>query len=49
MLILQFLVCGFLAGFNRRPPDAMAIWFCFPETSAVSPVTRNRHSSDAND
>ncbi len=25
MLILQFLVSGFLAGFNRRPPDACLI------------------------
>ena len=25
MLILQFLVYGFLAGFNRRPPDALSL------------------------
>ena len=40
-------VCGFLAGFNRRPSDARAIWFCSPETPAVSPVTINRRLSDA--
>ena len=38
---------GFLIGFNRRPPDARACGFGFPETPAVSPVTINRRLSDA--
>jgi len=42
-----FLVSCFLVGFNRRPPDARACGFGFPETPAVSPVTINRRLSDA--
>ena len=39
MLILQFFgrVCGFLVGFNRRPSDARACGFGFPETPSGVP------------
>ena len=50
MLILQFFegACGFLIGFNRRPPDALGrmVWL-FRRHLTVSPVTINRRPSDA--